>query len=166
MSGILGFLTIAPIEDSDLPFLWDMLYEAVYVPPGIPKPARSILADATLRRYVDGYGRPGDYGLTAAVEGRKVGAVWCRRFSPCDPGYGFYASSVPELTLAVSPSHRGRGMGTRLLGQFLTELSRRGEDAVSLSVQPANPAVRLYTRQGFVRVGGVDDAWTMVKKLR
>ena len=39
-----------------------------------------------------------------------------------------------------------------------------GFEAISLSVEPDNPAVRLYERAGFTRVGGTG-AWTMLVEL-
>jgi ribosomal-protein-alanine N-acetyltransferase len=147
----------------DLPFLWEMLYEAIYVPVGEPKPPRAILRRPALLHYLEDFGRPGDVGLVAARRNLPVGAVWCRHFSRSDPGYGFVAEEIPELTLAVTPTCRGRGIGTSLLARLLTHLQRCGEKGASLSVQPANPALRLYQRFGFACVGHVEDAWVMVK---
>jgi hypothetical protein len=47
---------------SDEPFLWEMLYLALFVPPGgLPLP-RAVLRDPRVARYVEGWGtRKGDY---------------------------------------------------------------------------------------------------------
>lgn len=57
---------------------------------------------------------------------------------------------MPELTLAVLPHGRGRGIGTILLDACLT-----GDlPAVSLSVEDGNDLARgMYLRRGFVVVG-------------
>ena len=48
----------------------------------------------------------------------------------------------------------------------LIECAReRAVPALSLSVEPDNPAARLYRRLGFVEVGGVGGAVTMVLTL-
>jgi len=44
-------------------------------------------------------------------------------------------------------------------------LAQLGGAPVSLSVETDNPAVRLYERFGFVRVGYVGTAWTMLRML-
>ena len=63
-------------------------------------------------KYVDGFGRHGDAGVVAAVAGQDVGAAWYRLLPADDPGYGFVAADIPELTLGVASQARGRGIGT------------------------------------------------------
>ncbi len=58
------------------------------------------------------------------------------------------AGYVPEYLLvyiAVSPEHRGQGIGTQII-QKAFELC---EGAVALHVEYENPATRLYERMGF-----------------
>jgi len=130
---------------SDEPFLWDMLYLALFVPPGEPALPRSVLHHAAIARYVDGWGnRTGDSGLIALVDGAPVGAAWLRYFPASDPGYGFVDERTPELSVAVLPTHRSMGIGSHLIQELL-----RNAHAVSLSCDPANPAWRLYVRFGF-----------------
>lgn len=75
---------------SDEPFLWEMLYLALFVPPGEPPLPRSVLRDPAIARYVQGWGtRRDDKGLVALVDTLLVGAAWLRWFSASDPGYGF-----------------------------------------------------------------------------
>jgi len=77
-----------------------------------------------------------------------VAVVWLRYFTADDPGYGFVAASIPELSIWVDAEHRGQGVGGLLLHQ-VTEVARsRGVPAISLSVEDGNPAVRLYNRHG------------------
>ena len=139
-----------------------MLLEAAYRP-GVPHPhAGEEWADPGIARYVTGWGRPGD-GAVIAVgdDGRRLGAAWYRLFSEAEPGFGFVDAETPEISIAVVPASRGRGIGTALLAA-LVELGRdEGFHALSLSVSPENPAVRLYERAGFVRVESRDSHWTM-----
>jgi ribosomal-protein-alanine N-acetyltransferase len=81
-------------------------------------------------------------------------------------GYGFVAADVPELSIAVAPEARGRGFGTQLLGALVAAARDAGHRAISLSVEPENPALRLYERPGFRRVGNEGGAWTMALELR
>ena len=130
---------------SDEPFLWEMLYLALFVPPGEPPLPRSVLGNPAIARYVDGWGtRRGDSGIIALVNGAAVGAAWLRCFPASEPGYGFVDDRTPELSVSVQPAHRGKGIGSRLMDKLL-----QGVDATSLSCDPANPAWRLYIRLGF-----------------
>jgi ribosomal-protein-alanine N-acetyltransferase len=58
------------------------------------------------------------------------------------------------LMVAVAPAERGRGLARRLLTRHLGRLAARGARRVFLEVDEGNdPAIRLYTRSGFERVG-------------
>ena len=153
-----------PLTPHDQSVVWDMLYHAIYIPSGGTYPARSILEDPEIAHYAADFGRPGDLGFLASSGELPVGAAWLRLFPPDDPGYGFVAPDMPEISLAVVPGWRGQGIGTRLLGLLLTaaELSH---PAVSLSVVAANPAVRLYRRTGFVTLRHDGDSLAMIRKF-
>ena len=130
---------------SDESFLWEMLYLAIFVPTGKPPLPLSILRDPAIARYVEDWGiRSGDSGLIALVDGAPVGAAWLRCFPASEPGYGFVDERTPELSLAVLPAHRGKGIGSRLMERLL-----QGVGSTSLSCDPANPSWRLYVRLGF-----------------
>ena len=141
---------IRTIRDPEIPLLDDFLYEAIWQPdPRNPLP-REVIRTPALRAYVEAFGaRPTDCCLVAEVGGRVVGAAWSR----CLHGFGWVGEGIPELAVALLPPYRGRGIGTQLLRAMLDELHGRGFAAVSLSVQRANPAVRLYRRLGFRIVG-------------
>jgi ribosomal-protein-alanine N-acetyltransferase len=58
------------------------------------------------------------------------------------------------LMVSVAPAERGRGLARRLLTRHLGRLAARGARRVFLEVDEGNdPAIRLYTRSGFERVG-------------
>lgn len=129
----------------DEPFLWEMLYLALFVRPGEPPHPRSVLSDSRVARYVKGWGtRAGDSGFIAVVDGTPVGAAWLRCFSSSEPGYGFVDERTPELTIAIVPAWRVKGIGSLLMERLLQRVR-----AASLSCDPANPAWRLYLRFGF-----------------
>lgn len=102
------------------------------------------------RHYYDGWPSGDDFGVVAEdSEGVAVAVVWLRYFTAKDPGYGFVADTIPELSIWVSADHRGQGIGGLLLRR-VSEIARsRGVTAISLSVEDGNPAARLYTRHGF-----------------
>lgn len=151
----------------DQRFLWEMLYESLYVPEGGVPFSREVLARREIAKYVDGWGAEGDLGFVAldANSGEPVGAAWLRLFGADDKGYGYVDERTPELGIAVLSEYRGRGVGTELLNRLL-EAARDVYASVSLSVSADNPCVRLYERVGFERVGVGGASITMVKSLR
>ena len=60
--------------------------------------------------------------------------------------------AIPELTIALLPEYRGRGMGGKLLDHALSAAKSRFP-AVSLSVSESNPDLWLYECAGFVPMG-------------
>ena len=142
----------------DVPFLRDMLRHAYYARWGTD-------ADVPLERYVAGWGRRGDNGLLAIEQFQPVGAAWYRLFATDEPGYGFVDEETPELTIAVVPSCRGRGLGEELLSELLAQARGEGYPRVSLSVEPDNPALRLYEQHGFAKVGERAGTWVMQAEL-
>ena len=142
----------------DIPFLRDMLRHAYYARWGSE-------ADVPLERYVAGWGRGGDRAVVAIDEFQPVGAAWYRLFDAEEPGYGFVDAETPELTIAVVPSRRGRGLGEQLLSALLEQARADGYARISLSVEPDNPALRLYEQHGFVTVGERGGAWVMLAPL-
>jgi len=142
---------------SDRDFLFEMLYQSIFVAPGADPPGREVLHLPKIRRYVEDWGREGDYALVAEKdsgdgEDRRVGALSLRFFPANFPGYGFIDETIPEIGIAVVPVHRGKGVGSALLTALLDRSDSR-YPAISLSVDPENPAVNLYRRFGFVECG-------------
>ena len=148
---------IRPGSRHDARFLRDMLHHAYYWRERVP--------GSLVSRYVRGWGRPGDTAVIALENGFPVGAAWFRVFSDAEPGYGFVDEHTPELSIAVVPSCRGKGYGEELLVGLLAQARRDGFKQVSLSVEPDNPALRLYERHGFEKVGEKDGGWTMLARL-
>ncbi|NEP85299.1 MAG: GNAT family N-acetyltransferase, partial [Okeania sp. SIO3B3] len=133
---------------------------SIYVPPNAPMPARTIVDHPDIIKYVAQWGRVGDLGYTLMDHQTPIGAAWLRLFCEANHGYGFIAPDIPELTIALRPSYRGRGLGTRLLTHLL-QAARPHYATVSLSVSRDNPALRLYQRFGFEAVGSHHTALTM-----
>jgi ribosomal protein S18 acetylase RimI-like enzyme len=144
----------------DVQFLRDMLRHAYYWRWADPE-----LADLPISRYVEGWGRQGDRSLVVVEGFQPVGAAWYRLFTANEPGYGFVDEQTPELTIAVVPSRRGRGLGDQLLTRLFAQAREDGFAAVSLSVEPDNPALALYERHGFRKVGDRGGASVMLAEL-
>lgn len=92
---------IRPLTPQDQPFLWEMLYLAIYVPDGQIAPSREIIRRPELARYVERWGRDGDCGFLATdAAGKPVGAVWLRLLQGENKGYGYVkVSSVPTCAV-------------------------------------------------------------------
>jgi GNAT superfamily N-acetyltransferase len=173
-------------EASDASFLADMLVEAANWHPERIRPKVQLLADPKVNRYLKGWQREADDGVLALDgNGTPIGACWYRVLGPAagtggrrsrvaavsegtrsEPGYGFVAPGVPELTLGVRPLWRAQGLGRTLLRALCDVAAERGHPRISLSVERANFAHRLYVSEGFVTVESGADADTMVKTLR
>jgi hypothetical protein len=82
---------IRPLNTVDEPFLWEMLYQALYAPPGAPPFPPEIVRQPEISRYVAGWGQVDDAGLVALFEEtlEPVGAVWIRRLQGVGRGYGY-----------------------------------------------------------------------------
>lgn len=157
---------IEPLTESDAEILSDMLFHAIYVAPGTVPPPRAIIKEPELARYVEDWGRVNDVGLKAvdSRDRKLVGAAWVRLLAGENKGYGYVDDDTPELSIAVLPDYRGRGLGTRLLNALFS-LARERYNAISLSVTKENPAKRLYERLGFQVVSEEESSLRMKKDL-
>ena len=117
------------------------------------------------RRYVAGFGRPGDGGVVAEADGEPAGAAWYRLLPASDAGYGYVADDVPELTIAVAAGHRGRGVAAGLIERLKAMAAGEGFRALSLSVELDNPARRIYERAGFAPAGRSGGSVTLLAAL-
>ena len=75
---------------------------------------------------------------------------------------------------AVSPAHRGKGIGEKIMKRIFQEAKGKGCKSIILSVRESNlAAIKLYTKFGFVEVGRrkkyyrlpTEDALTMHKTM-
>ncbi|MEV0273450.1 N-acetyltransferase [Hamadaea sp. NPDC050747] len=124
-----------------------------------------VLARPDVAHYVAGWPRSGDLGVVAVDEaGVPAGACWLRYLPADDPGYGWVAADVPEITLGVADAHRRRGLGRMLLRELLVVAREAGIAQLSLSVEPDNHARGLYLAEGFEVVGGDGGAETLSRR--
>jgi ribosomal protein S18 acetylase RimI-like enzyme len=116
-------------------------------------------------RYHRDWGRPGDLGVIGSVNGELVGVAYCRLFTDEDHGHGYVDDETPEVAVAVRDGHRGAGVGERLLRELAALAMAQGYARLSLSVDLANPARRLYERLGYREVGSDEDGARMLSEL-
>ncbi|MCM1122607.1 MAG: GNAT family N-acetyltransferase [Eubacterium sp.] len=154
--------TIREIHKQEYPLLDDFLYEAIFIPEGIEPPPKTITVSPALQVYVAHFGESeDDRGLVAEVDGKIVGAVWIRIMND----YGHVDDRTPSLAIALYKEYRGLGIGTAMLKELLALLKTHGYQQVSLSVQKANYALKLYLKVGFKIVQKHEDEYIMVYHL-
>ena len=154
---------VRELGEPDLPFLREMLYEALMWRPDAERyPPEFLLAHEQVTRYHEGWGRAGDVGLVAEDDGSPVGAVWYRLFSEDDHGEGYVDPDTPELAIAVVDGRRGEGIGRTLLDAAVERARADGLRRLSLSVDEDNPSKRLYARLGWTEYEAGDGLGRMV----
>lgn len=159
-------MNIRPAGKDDAPFIQKMLYEAARWNPDWPRESmEEFLDEPSLRRYHEDWGRDGDGGVIAEIDGEPVGAAWYRVFSEDEPGFGFVNEKTPELSIAVVPLHRRKGIGNALLRSCLVQAREEGFQALSLSVAVHNRSRMMYQRSGFEKVDETGESWTMLANL-
>jgi ribosomal protein S18 acetylase RimI-like enzyme len=156
--------TYRAAEAGDADLVSDMLMHAANWDPTRPAfTPQQLAANPELAHYADGWPQPGDLGVVVeSALGVGVGAAWLRYFTADDPSYGFVDERTPELSIGLAPDARGQGLGTELCTRLLQAAGCSGIERVSLSVEKANPAIRLYERLGFETVRDDGDAVTMI----
>ena len=146
MPGV-AVLEIRLAQPDDEPFLWDMGWEATAMDAGMRALGReAAFAIPHVRRYLDGWGRPGDAAVVAVTaDGQRLGAAWYRFFPAEEPGWGFVAADVPELSIGVVGEARGTGYWERVARRPLDAGAGArvpGGEPIGGSPEPRSPAVR------------------------
>ncbi len=79
--------------------------------------------------------------LLVMYEGAAIGRIYVDRSE----------SDISLIDIALLPAYQRRGIGSALLAELLDEADARPR-AISLHVEPNNPAYRLYARLGFALI--------------
>jgi ribosomal protein S18 acetylase RimI-like enzyme len=83
-------------------------------------------------------------------DGQPIGRLYVAR----------WPDEIRIVDIALLPEHRRRGIGSALVKEVLAEGDAAGKP-VSIHVEQFNPAMRMYERLGFERVGEVGVYWLM-----
>ena len=155
-------VTIRKMQKQEYPLLDHFLYEAIFVPEGIDPPPKTIITTPELQVYVERFGElKDDLGLVAEVDGNIVGAVWVRIMND----YGHIDDETPSLAVSLYKEYRGFGIGTAMMKEILALLKAQEYKRVSLSVQKANYAAKMYLKIGFEIVRENEEEYIMVNCL-
>lgn len=96
--------------------------------------------DAQHRHYQEHYAGA-RFDLVVA-DGEPIGRLYVDRSPERFPG------EIRLVDIALVPERRGRGLGSRLLGELMDE-ARDADKRLTIHVETFNPAMRLYERLGF-----------------
>ena len=153
---------IRKILEGETSLLQDFLYEAIFVPKGMPAPPKSIINQPELQVYITDFGKKkDDIALVVEVDKKVVGAVWVRIMND----YGHIDNDTPSFAISLYKDYRGFGIGTDLMKEMLRILKDRGYKQASLAVQKANYAVKMYQKTGFEIVGENGEEYIMLCRL-
>jgi ribosomal protein S18 acetylase RimI-like enzyme len=153
-------------QPSDIPFLKEMLYEAVFWRVGGEKPSfTEALAYPEVKKALAGWGeRDGDTAVVALVDSVPVGAAWYRLWN--DSNYrGCIDDNTPVLAIGVHRDYRHQGLGTKMIAWLFDHASKHSIQRISLSVSKDNYAIHLYRKQGFVEYADKGDWFIMVREI-
>ena len=159
-------MEIRDLRADETPFLREMLYTALdwNVDRELP-PVEWILEHPQVAPFHTAWGRDGDTGLVAEEDGERCGLAWYRLFTEDEHGEGFVDEATPEVAVAVVDGKRARGIGGALMEAIHERARAQGIARMSLSVDPDNPAKRLYRRLGYVDLAPDDDKGRMILVL-
>ena len=79
--------------------------------------------------------------------------------------YGHVDDETPSFAISLYKEYRRKGIGTRLMEEMLEILRDQGYKRVSLAVQKANYAVKMYQKTGFRIMNENDEEFIMVCEL-
>lgn len=155
-------ITIRELQKEEYLLLDHFLYEAIFIPEGVEPPLKTIITSPELQVYVEHFGESkDDWGLMAEVDGKVAGAVWVRIMND----YGHIDNETPSLAISLYKEYRGLGIGTAMMKEMLNLLKSHGYSQVSLSVQKANYAIKMYQTVGFEIVRENEEEYLMICHL-
>ncbi len=136
-----------------------MIFGLSRSPPPVIRLLRPDRAQACARLHGQGFAHPWspEEMATLIASSSTVGAAALDPVSGRLLGFVLSRLAADEaeiLTIAVDSAHQGRGVGRALLSGNLRQAANAGAKAMFLEVAEDNaPALALYERFGFVKVG-------------
>lgn len=161
MDSVVDYI-IRPLYPEEIHLLRDFLYEAIFIPEGVEPLPRDVVDLPELKLYIQDFGKEqDDCCLVVEYDGKVVGAVWTRIMND----YGHVDDETPSLSISLYKEYRNKGMGRQLMKEMMKLLESKGYHHVSLSVQKANYAVRMYLKLGFRIMKETEEEFIMVRDI-
>ncbi|MDR3287022.1 MAG: GNAT family N-acetyltransferase [Prevotellaceae bacterium] len=159
-------IKIREITANELNLLEDLLYEAVYQSDETNLIPREVVNVPQIRVYIDKFGqKKDDYCLVADLNSKIIGGVWIRILADEIRGFGNIDDKTPEFAISLFKEYRNCGIGTQLMREMIEYLKTKSYKQVSLSVQKANYAVKMYKKTGFQIIEENEEEYIMLLKL-
>ena len=154
-------------QQSDIPFLRKMLYEAVFWRASVNKPSfEEGLAYLDVSKSLADWGeRDGDTAVVATINSFPIGASWYRFWTDGNFINGYIDEIIPVLVIGVHSDYRRQGIGKKMIEWLIDYASKHSIQKISLSVSKDNYAINLYKQQGFLEYTDRGDALIMVRKI-
>ena len=154
-------------QHSDVPFLREMLFEAVFWRASVIKPSfEEGLAYPDVSKSLADWGeRDGDTAVVATNNSFPIGASWYRFWTDDNYINGYIEDNTPVLVIGVHRDFRHQGIGKEMINWIIDYASQHSIQKISLSVSKDNYALNLYERQGFLEYADKGDAFLMVRNI-
>ena len=154
-------------KHSDIPFLKQMLYEAVFWRASDNKPSLTEgLKYPGVSNALAGFGeRDGDAAVVALIGTTPVGAAWYRYWTDENNTRGYIDESMPVLAIGVHSDYRHQGIGGKMVDWLIGYAATHGVDKISLMVAKDNYAMNLYRQKGFAEYADKGDSLLMVREV-
>ena len=152
-------------KPSDLQFMREMLYEAVFWRPNPNKPSfeEGLTGPGVRNALVDWGERKGDTAVIALVDSMPAGAAWYRFYTDDNCIRGYMDGTVPVIVIAVHKNYRRQGIGEKMMAWLMDHASKHGIQKLSLMVSKDNHAIRLYRKCGFLECADTGDSLLMLR---
>ena len=154
-------------QQTDIPFLREMLYEAVFWQNGPNTPSfNEGLSDPEVGKALINWGeRKGDIAVLAQVDSTPAGAAWFRFYNDDNFIRGYIRETIPTLVIAVHRDYRRKGIGEKIIDWLIDYASNQNIKKISLMVSKDNHALNLYRKCGFTEYADKGEALLMVRKI-
>ena len=118
-------LQLRKSQHSDMPFLREMLYEAVFWRDSVKPSFEEGLAYPEVSKALADWGkRDGDTAVVATIDSIPVGAAWYRYWTDSNFTRGYLDENTPELVIGVHSDFRHQGVGTKMIEWLIDYASR------------------------------------------
>lgn len=154
-------------QHSDISFLREMLYEAVFWRNPEARPSiEEALALPDVRIALTNWGeREGDLGVVANLDRKPVGAAWIRFFTEEQNIRGYINESMPVMVIGVHEDFRRLGIGGKMSDWLIEHISQLEIEKISLCVSKDNHALDLYRKKGFQVHTDIGDSYLMTHEI-
>lgn len=150
-----------------MPFLREMLYEAVFWRSNPNKPSfkEGLAYPGVKNALVDWGERGGDIGVVALAASIPVGAAWYRYYTDEIFIRGYINETIPALVIAVHKDYRRQGIGENMMEWLIDHASKNNIQKLSLMVSKDNHAIKLYRKCGFMDHADKGDSLLMLRNI-